>query len=45
MKRKDYIYIGAYLIFFGWFVNTIVEEKQYQNEQFEKIKYLSRNAN
>ena len=41
MKRKDYIYIGAYLIFFGWFVNTIVEEKQYQNEQFEKINKLN----
>jgi|TARA_R100000329_G_C7613957_1_gene217890 hypothetical protein len=41
MKRKDYIYIGAYLLFFGWFVNTIVEEKQYQNEQFQKINKLN----
>lgn len=41
MKRKDYIYIGAYLIFFGWFVNTIIEEKQYQNKQFEKINKLN----
>jgi hypothetical protein len=41
MKRKDYIYIGAYLIFFGWFVNTIIQEKQYQNKQFEKINKLN----
>lgn len=41
MKRKDYVYIVAYVLFFGWFVNTIVEEKQYQNEQFKKINKLN----
>tara|TARA_R100001594_G_scaffold80379_1_gene114897 strand:+ start:2473 stop:3159 length:687 start_codon:yes stop_codon:yes gene_type:complete len=41
MKTKDYVYIGAYLILFTWFVNNIVKEKQYQNEQFEKINKLN----
>ena len=41
MKRKDYIYIGAYILFFGFFVTTLVEELTYQDEQFQKINKLN----
>jgi hypothetical protein len=41
MKRKDYIYIGAYVLFFGFFITTLVEELQYQDEQFKKINKLN----
>ena len=41
MERKDYIYIIAYVLFFGWFVSTVVEELTYQDEQFKKINKLN----
>jgi len=41
MKRKDYIYIGAYVLFFGFFITTLVEELTYQDEQFQKINKLN----
>ncbi len=41
MKRKDYIYIGAYILFFGFFITTLVEELTYQDEQFQKINKLN----
>ena len=41
MKTKDYIYIAAYVLFFGFFVTTLVEELQYQDEQFKKINKLN----
>ena len=41
MERKDYIYIIAYVLFFGFFVSTIVEELTYQDEQFQKINKLN----
>lgn len=41
MKRKDYIYIGAYVLFFGFFMTTLVEELTYQDEQFKKINKLN----
>lgn len=41
MKRKDYIYIGAYVLFFGFFITTLVEELTYQDEQFKKINKLN----
>ncbi len=41
MERKDYIYIIAYVLFFGLFVSTVVEELTYQDEQFKKINKLN----
>ena len=41
MQRKDYIYIGAYILFFGFFMTTLVEELTYQDEQFKKINKLN----
>jgi len=41
MKRKDYIYIGAYVLFFGFFITTLVEELTYQDKQFQKINKLN----
>ena len=35
MKTKDYIYIAAYVLFFGFFVTTLVKELQYQDQRCE----------
>ena len=41
MKTKDYVYIVAYVLFFGFFITTLVKELQYQDEQFKKINKLN----
>ena len=41
MKTKDYVYIVAYVLFFGFFITTLIEELQYQDEQFKKINKLN----
>ena len=41
MKTKDYVYIVAYVLFFGFFITTLVEELRYQDEQFKKINKLN----
>jgi len=41
MKTKDYVYIVAYVLFFGFFITTLVDELQYQDEQFKKINKLN----
>ena len=41
MKRKDYIYVGLYLVLFGSFITTIIDGVESEKEQFTKINNLN----
>jgi len=41
MKRKDYIYVGLYLVLFGSFITTIIDGVEQEKEQFTKINKLN----
>ena len=41
MKRKDYMYIGLYLVLFGSFITTIIDGVEQEKEQFTKINKLN----
>jgi len=41
MKRKDYIYVGLYLLLFGSFITTIIDGVESEKEQFTKINNLN----
>ena len=41
MKRKDYIFIGLYVLLLGGWISTVIERIEQEKEQFTKINKLN----
>ena len=41
MKRKDYVFIGLYVLLLGGWISTVIERVQQEKEQFTKINNLN----
>ena len=41
MKRKDYIFVGLYVLLLGGWISTVIERAEEEKEQFTKINKLN----
>jgi hypothetical protein len=41
MKRKDYVFIGLYVLLLGGWISTVIERVEQEKEQFTKINNLN----